>query len=344
MILLLFACTGDGLKDTSTPINNSNPSIIMATVAMDYSVGALAQFDLTTETIIENIASISGDPVVVSDGGWIWQINRYQYDTLRKYEPSNLQVPLSEVSLAPEVGSSNPHDVAICSDQLFVSLYGKDYMPILNIDTLAEVGQIELSSWADDDGIPEASSMVVVDSQLYVGLQRLDRNDSFEPQTSVILQIDCGSQSVVTSWEMGSNVQVIEWADTVAVVSQNTDNADAGAFIWNGAEWEQVWSTANNISSITLRDGHILYTSYSERYQLHCVDLSAGTEQSSEPWSEFLTDVLIDESNAGWVSAHWGWMDISNSEPGLYKVNLETCSVSNHWSMELPPYSLAETN
>ena len=34
----------------------------MATVAMDYSVGALATFDLDSQTLTENIASVSGDP------------------------------------------------------------------------------------------------------------------------------------------------------------------------------------------------------------------------------------------------------------------------------------------
>ena len=73
----------------------------MATVAMDYSVGALATFDLDTETLTENVSSISGDPVVVMDSGLLWQLNRYQYDTLRKYDPSNTG-PLKECHWHPK--------------------------------------------------------------------------------------------------------------------------------------------------------------------------------------------------------------------------------------------------
>ena len=133
--ITLFACTDTKTTDTS-PVNElGSNGIIMATVAMDYSVGALATFDTETSTLTENISSISGDPALVMDGGWLWQLNRYQYDTLRKYDPSNLQVPVAEISLAPDVGSSNPHDVAVCGDALYVSLYGSDSLPILDLDS-----------------------------------------------------------------------------------------------------------------------------------------------------------------------------------------------------------------
>ena len=343
IFLTLLACTDTKTRDTASADILGNNGIIMATVAMDYSVGALATFDLDSQTLTENIASVSGDPVIIMDGGWLWQLNRYQYDTLRKYDPENLQVPLAEVSLAPDVGSSNPHDVAVCGDQLFVSLYGENRIPILDQTSLEQINDIDISEWADADGTPEASSMVVVGSQLYVGLQRLDRNNGFDPDTSVTLQIDCSSQSVVNSWEMGSNIELIEWDDGVAMVTQATDSLEAGVLAWDGTNWNRVWTADGSMSSVEYKDNRLFYSSLNTsqtEYILHCVDMTSGTQSTSDTWSEYITDLLIEDSTTGWVGAHWGWSDVANSQPGLYLMDLDACTVSDFWSMELAPFSI----
>ena len=56
--LTLLACTGTKTTDTAPVIELGNNGIIMATVAMDYSVGALATFDLDSQTNV----SIGYDP------------------------------------------------------------------------------------------------------------------------------------------------------------------------------------------------------------------------------------------------------------------------------------------
>ena len=341
-ILSLFACTST--KQTDTDITPAH-GLVMATVAMDYSVGALATFDAETETLTENIASISGDPALVLDGGWLWQINRYQYDTLRKYHPQNLQVPWFEVSLAPEVGSSNPHDVAMCADKLFVSLYGSESMPILDTDRLNEITRLNLSGWADDDGIPEASSLVVVGDKLYVGLQRLDRNAGFSPNTSKVLQIDCTDESVDLSWEIGVNIELIEWNDTVALITQASEEESAGVFTLDGIQWTRVWTSDSAMSSASFKDGRLFYSSLNDsqtEYVLHCVEVTSQTERISEGWSEYITDALIEDNSTGWMSAHWGWSDIANSHPGLYRMDLESCTVSGYWPMSLAPFSMVQ--
>ncbi len=343
MILFLIACTNQKLSDSSTPRTDGESGIIMATVAMDYSVGSLAYFDLDSSSLTQNIASISGDPIVVNEGGWVWQINRYQYDTLRKYDPSNLQVPLVEVSLASEVGSSNPHDVAVCGGYLYVSLYGDSRIPVLNLETLEEIYSIDISEWADQDGIPEASSMVVVGTDLYVGLQRLDRSDGFAPKTSITLKLDCENHTISESWEMGSNINLIEWDESVAMITQNTNSLDGGVLVWAGSDWERIWTSEVQLSSVDHHNGTLFYSSLSPNqndYILHCVDIESGSDQTSDTWSEYITDLLIEDDSNGWVGAHWGWSDIANSQPGLYQVDLETCSVTNFWDMELAPFSM----
>ncbi len=337
---LLLACTSPKFQDTSHP-NTAN--LIMTTVAMDYSVGALASFDTDSDTLTENISSVSGDPVVVSDGGWIWQLNRYQYDTIRKYDPSNLQVPLAEVSLAPDVGSSNPHDVAICGTSLVVSLYGQDYLALLDPNTLALTGQIDIGSFADDDGIPEASSMVRVEDSLLVGLQRLNRSAGFTPETSTILVIDCNTHTVTDSVFTGQNIHLFEWGDTVAYVTESTTDTSSTVYVFEDEAWQAVHTSPERISSIDYGDNTLFYSTLSAdqlSYQLHCLDLESDTLQSSTVISEYITDLVIEDASTGWVGAHWGWSDVSSAEPGLYRLDLDTCSVMTHWDMALAPFSM----
>ena len=70
------------------------------------------------------------------------------------------------------------------------------------------------------------------------------------------------------------------------------------------------------------------------------MNMNSGSHRTSDPWSEYITDLLIEDSTIGWVGAHWGWSDPSNSNPGLYQIDLDTCSVSEFWAMGLAPFSM----
>ncbi|MEO2169283.1 MAG: hypothetical protein ABGY42_14425, partial [bacterium] len=59
-------------------------------------------------------------------------------------------------------------------------------------------GEIDLSAFADSDGIPEMDQMVIVDGRLFVSLQRLDRNQFFEPSgQSFLVVIDTATDTPI---------------------------------------------------------------------------------------------------------------------------------------------------
>jgi hypothetical protein len=97
------------------------------------------------------------------------------------------------------------------------------------------------------------------------------------------------------------------------------------------------------MSSVEYKDNRLFYSSLNTsqtEYVLHCVDMTNGTQSTFDAWSEFITDLVIEDSTTGWVAAHWGWSDIGNSNPGLYRVDLDACRVEEFWEMELAPFSL----
>ena len=346
MILWFLACTTNEQADSKVASNPQDPSLVMAMVAFDYSVGSLALFDLETETLSEDIASISGDPVVVYEQNAIWQLNRYQYDTLRKYSPTNLQFPEQEVSLASDAGSTNPHDTEVCANNLFVSLFGTTTLPVLNPDTLETINEIDISQWADGDGIPEASSLVEWNDTVFVGLARLDRNNGFSPKTSMILQFDCASFELINNWEMGTNIRLIETEDNIILVTQGDESHDPGVLSWNPdtTEWDRLWTTQTELSVVAFQENRLFYASLASDmsgYQLNCVDVENGAQTTSEPLSEYVTDLWIEDQQTGWMGTHWGWVDAGNVTPGLSRIDLATCSTSQFWPTQFAPFSIA---
>ena len=342
MIIWFWACTTQ--ENTSESPAYTRNAIVMSSVAFDYSVGALAHFELETNTLTENIASVSGDPVVIYDEGFIWQLNRYQHDTLRKYTPEELHTPQKEVSVAATIGSSNPHDVEVCAENLFVSLYGLSTLSIRDLQTLKEISSLNLTAYADEDGIPEMSSLVEWDGTLFVGLQRLDRNNGFEARTSTILQIDCSTHNILSEWNVGSNITLFHNEDAVYAITQQYEDRSAGILSFTENEWTPIFEAEEAISYAGIQKNRLVYVSLAtdmSAYQFHCVDLETTEAISSEPIREFITDLWLENEQTAWFGTHWGWMDPSHTQPGLWMLDTQTCSPITQWEMEFAPFSMA---
>src|SRR6185369_3745823 len=61
-------------------------------------------------------------------------------------------------------------------------------------------GEVDLSAFADGDGLPEMDQAVVIGDRLYVTLQLLDRRNFFRPtDRSLIAVVDVTTDAVVGS-------------------------------------------------------------------------------------------------------------------------------------------------
>ena len=229
-VLILGACSPDSVEhDTPQALDYD---VVQATVSMDYAVGALATIDKTSNVVHEQVASISGDPALDFDGMFLWQLNRYRYDTLRKYDPADLSVPISEVSLRfGTEESSNPQAAVRCGEKLFVSQHDQSALLVLDIDTLEKIGTVPLDEFVDADGSPEAATMVKKDSNsLYLGLQRLDRNQNWNSVGSVIAEVDCISQEVVSQHDFGADIRLYDDGESVLMSSSAREEQKGGVF------------------------------------------------------------------------------------------------------------------
>ncbi|GAB6061692.1 YncE family protein [Deferrisoma palaeochoriense] len=193
--LLLAGCGGSsGGSDTAAP---ALPGSVFVTTT-DFTTGGYATIDLDTLEVqaFEGNGIVESDNAVASHGGKIYVINRMGFDNVTVLDPSDLTVPVAQYSTG---NGTNPHAMAFASDaKAFVSLYGADHLLIVNPATGEEVGRVDLSGFADDDGLPEASAMAVVGGKLFVALQRLDRDSWFAPtDASYLVVIDTATDQIV---------------------------------------------------------------------------------------------------------------------------------------------------
>ncbi len=148
---------------------------------------------------------VSPDPIVEAAGEHIFVINRHTYDNVsvldKNYELVK-QYTVADSSCDP----SNPHDMAVVSDdEAYISMYECTDLWIVNPLTGEKKGTIDLSGFADSDGIPEMSGMLLRGSTLYVAVQRLDRNAGYQWGTQnngLLVMIDTDHKSVVGDIEL----------------------------------------------------------------------------------------------------------------------------------------------
>lgn len=349
---LFLSCT----SSTSSGDTDILGDIILATVSVDYAVGALAVVNSADATLTENIASISGDPLVQTEGDILWQINRYQYDTIRKYDINDIHIPLQEISVAPETGSSNPHGIASCQGKTFVTLYERSEILVLDPASLETITTIDITEYADSDGIAEASSIYNIGNKIFIGLQRLDRNLGFTPLYSMVLSLDCDTLSIVDTWEIGSNIRLFSWkssdndTESIGLISAQWEESPSSVYRFTNNTWNYVWSVDmldNTMSSFSIDqasawdDRLLLNIATDEGYLVSCVDLANTTVQDLGTFTEYITDIEFQTPDTAWFSAHWGWIDMANSNVGMYEIQTDNCSLGQYIATEIAPVSFA---
>jgi hypothetical protein len=106
---------------------------------------------------------------------------------------------------------SNPDDMAFVSlSKAYISRYALNTILIVNPITGEHRGTIDLSQFADSDGIVEMDQMVIVNGKLYVSLERLNQNNSFSADNdSYVVVIDTNTDQIVDADPVTPGVQPI---------------------------------------------------------------------------------------------------------------------------------------
>ena len=162
----------------------------------DFTTGDLSAIDAITHVATNEQLLIHGDAKVRAFGDRVYVINRLGQDNIIVLSKDDLASPITQYSTG---NGTNPHEIAVASDtKAYVTLYARDYLLIVNPATGDSLGSIDLSTFSDADGLPEASQMAQFGDHLYVAIQRLNRDTFFSPtEFSTIAVIDTQTDALV---------------------------------------------------------------------------------------------------------------------------------------------------
>jgi hypothetical protein len=173
---------------------------VIATAAADYSSGAhsIASVDPVggPRTIENNLAPTISDITVVPYGKYFYRMERYNGDNIAKYDIDNPGSPLWQFSTmdSADVESSNPHDMVFASARkAYVLRFGSAKAWVVNPSATEEskfkLGELDLTPYADSDGLPEMHSGVIAHGKLFVVLERLDSDNGWVPSNTPYLAV-----------------------------------------------------------------------------------------------------------------------------------------------------------
>jgi len=178
--LNIIACSQD-----ETSSSGVNAKAVVATVAADYSSGAhavIANDDNGNRVALNDLVATSSDITMAAYGNHFYRIERaFSGNNITKFASSDPQTPIWQYSTNDPASAvaSDPHDMVFVSEtKAYVLRYGSTTAWIVNPSAESEaefkIGELNLSAYADADGLPEMDGGVVVDGKLYITLQRLD--------------------------------------------------------------------------------------------------------------------------------------------------------------------------
>jgi hypothetical protein len=210
---MLFSCTAvfclfaSGCIDDGETIEDAGPGDSGSTddqpiekalvVTTDYQTGSYSTVDLTTEEVIKDIDIIHPDTICSFDPTteMVFLIQRLNSDSIVTLDPSDGFSVTGEYSVG---FGSNPQDIAVVSpERAYISLYADTKMLAVHPTDGNVVDEIDLSAYADADGLPEVSGLLYLDDKVYAVVQRLDTNNFFEPTDYSLLLVINASTGVV---------------------------------------------------------------------------------------------------------------------------------------------------
>ena len=161
----------------------------------DFATGSMAYLPAGAATAQVNLLGLHSDAVGYFQDGRIYVVNRLGQDNIILLYPADVATPLTQFSVG---NGSNPRDIEVlATGKAYVSRYESSDLLIVDPRDGTEIGFIDLSAYADADGLPEMDQIVRVGDLIYVSCQRLDRNAGFVPGNAVLVIIDILSDTVI---------------------------------------------------------------------------------------------------------------------------------------------------
>lgn len=182
----------DGICGPAEPVAET-PGRLVVVTEKHGSGGGVTVVDIHSMETRINAALAHDDSTARWYDKKIWIINRFGADNITILDGNDFSL-LKQFSVKIDANTPcNPHDIAFLDRcRLYVTCYEQPFLLIVNPQETAGneiVGRVDLSSLADDDGIPEASHMKWTDEGAWVTIGRMRRNHGWVPDEQAYLAL-----------------------------------------------------------------------------------------------------------------------------------------------------------
>ncbi len=199
-ICLLAACGSD-----DEPIDDVEASATIVTVGGDYAgAGVLSVVSVPSMDVTVNAVAgvVGGDPAIRQIGDRLFILDRFGGDSV-----TVLDRDLSVIGQVSTGAGSNPQDVAVIGDTLYVAAWDAGGVLVIDLADIAGgiVREIDLSDLDSEDQVPDCNSLAAVGSKLLVTCQIIDRS-TFAPRgNGKLAVIDTSDDSIETTLDLDAS-------------------------------------------------------------------------------------------------------------------------------------------
>jgi hypothetical protein len=211
--LVIFAACGDNKKPLAPDGGGSNvapidapstPRAIVVAPSADFSTppGIMSELDVASQRVTQNLFAgvVGADPYLREYNGMLYVINRDTGDNITIVDATTLQY-VTQIATGT---SSNPQDIAVVGDKLYVPALGTAGVLVLSqaMGTITNTLDLSGSDAANDpDGKPDCVSAFVVGTDVYVACDTLDSNFAPEGNGKLVV-IDSTTDTVRITVQM----------------------------------------------------------------------------------------------------------------------------------------------
>ncbi len=197
---VLGAC-GDNLGAPGPDAGVPGPGATAFVVAGDYmGTGIASTIALPARTVAQNVIAgvASGDPVVRHHDGRIYIINRFGADNVTVLDAESHAL-IEQISTG---AGSNPQDVAVRGSTLYVAALNAPGILVLDVTRPDDgvIQTIDLSALDPVDGLPDCSSVYLVEDTLYATCGLLQNFSPVGPGKVAI--IDAAARTFTSSIDL----------------------------------------------------------------------------------------------------------------------------------------------
>lgn len=306
-----------------------------------------------------DLLPIHSDNAIVAYGEYVYILERLGADNVLKVKAD--EIAPSGVIYQYSVGNgANPQGMVFLSDRkAYISRYDDAMLWIVDPGATSaktfKMGEVDLSAYADSDGLPEMSPMALVGDKLYVGCQRLDRDNGWVPLDAQVVIIDTATDEVtgVIALQKGNPQAMVAYGGKLYVTSggslfdptdgaieimDTTTDTHAGLLLTES-------DLGGNVGGLLLRSaikGYVIVGAYVQdedgnwvpNYVVRSFDPSSGAAGTVLPGAKAATSMALGGDGVLYVA------DRSQEQPGIYTYDAEDKLVAGPIATGLPPNAL----